>query len=79
MTRNFTISYATDVETGLKLKDYAKEAGLSLSAFSCLAVKAVINALPCSFFKETAPDYLALVLKDVISKGYKLGDMVLES
>lgn len=79
MTRNFTISYATDVETGLKLKDYAKEADLSLSAFSSLAVKAVISALPCSFFKETAPDYLGLVLKDVISKGYKLGDMVLES
>ena len=78
MTRNFTISYATDVETGLKLKDYAKEAGLSLSAFSALAVKVVINAVPCGFFKETKSEHLDLLLKDIVAKGYALGDMDLE-
>ena len=78
MTRNFTISYATDVETGLKLKDYAKEAHLSLSTLCDLGVKALVRALPSDFFRETRPECLESLLKDIITKGYALGDMDLE-
>ena len=78
MSKNFSISFATDVETGLKINAYAKATGLTLSAFSALAVKTLVCALPSDFFRETSPEHLESQLKDIIAKGYALGDMDLE-
>lgn len=78
MSKNYTVSFATDVETGLKIRDYAKKTGLSLSSFSALAVKTLVCALPSDFFRETSPEHLESQLKDIIAKGYALGDMDFE-
>ena len=71
MSKNYTISFATDVETGLKLREYAKETGLSLSSFSALAAKTLVYALPSAFFRGTKPESLESLLKDILAKGYE--------
>ena len=75
MSKNFIVSYVTDVDTGLKLKEYAKKAGLSLSSFSALATRVLISALPFEFFQEAKPAHLESVLKDIITSGYDRGGM----
>lgn len=73
MSKNFTISFATDIESGLKIRDFAKEAHLSLSTLCALGVKALVCALPSDFFRETRPERLEPLLRDIIIRGYEVG------
>ncbi len=69
MPKNFIVSFVTDVETGQKLKDYARKAGRSLSSFSALTTKVWVEALPDVLFQNSQPTEQESLLKDIIVRG----------
>lgn len=75
MSKNFIVSYVTDVDTGIKIKEFAKRAGLSMSSFSALATKVFVSAMPCDIFQATKPGNLESLLSTIVAKGCEAGAM----